>query len=791
MIAGFHSAILLLTFTSWGRKQPGILGIAVYASIAWVIIGMCIMSGGHQSPYYAGLNLVIIGYSLLTPWSFRDTTLAIGIVYVSYLVSIFAFDKVNNIAIFVNNNFFITCTSLIMIVASYVWQLFREEQFIDREKLKSLDRAKSNFLATISHELKTPMTLIVNPIEQAVAASGGEKAVLEKDQVETVQRNVHRLSTMISDLLEISRGVIGKSHLVPSDVHDVRKLIEDLFHSMAPLFQEKGVTADLEVNGPLKPHFFDVKKIDKVLYNLLSNALKFTLKGGSVTMKAWDEGGILKISVTDTGIGIPPDKLPTIFARFAQVEQGDSRSYEGMGIGLSLVKDFVEQHGGEAVAESQPGKGSKFTVTLPRGREYFRVPAVTGSETQPLSEQRLDFTRELITQTAVRETLPPLAKIREKTGAKTILVVEDSLEMRNTIIGILSGEYNLVAAENGKQGLAKAKEVKPDLIVTDIMMPEMDGYQMVKEIRREERLKEIPVILLTAKSGEEGLAEGFEAGANDYLTKPFSPSELLLRVQNHLLMQEMKAELVRQQNLASIGTLSAGISHNMNTFAAGVAASLSLAKVCLKEQNLPDEGRQEIERSLNAAKDALQAIKDMINALEIYSQKNVEGFREENIVETTKAVVDLAHTKVPAHVKIDFDAPRIIQCYYNPHILNPALMNLLDNAGDACQGRSDAKIAVSVENGDNGTVLITVQDNGHGIPREIQHRIWDPYFTTKNVGSGTGLGLWMVRRAVELDHGGKVWFDANESGTVFYVQLPKKGGDHERNAPEKNPVHRG
>ncbi len=810
-----NALILLYLIRKRSAAPRGInfLGTIFFSSIGLLIAFMCRFGGGYNSPYYAGITLLILAMCLLMPWETRYTVINGIIMYIGYLVLAFAPDVEWKGAL--NNQYFLASTVIVTSIGTTVINRLRYREFSLRQELKSLDRAKSNFLATISHELKTPMTLIINPIEQAVATTAGGEIRLKKDEAEVVRRNTYRLAAIVEDLIEISRGEVGKRQLIPSDVPEVHKHFKKLFESMKPLFDDKGIRAEFVTGsassspqpspqkgeGVLATHFFDVKKIDKVFYNLLGNALKFTPKGGKVTVTLWDDPpphpgplpqggeGTLKIEVTDTGIGIPKEKIGKVFERFVQAEEGATRSYEGMGIGLSLVKDFIEQHGGTVLVASEEGKGSTFTVTLPRGRGHFKVPVVESEETVPITERKLDFTGALLKEKLSDEAAAPVGP--EAASGKTILVVDDNAEIRETVRRVLAGDYSVVQAENGKEGIKKAREFRPTLIVSDIMMPVMDGYQMVKEIRKDENLKETPIILLTAKSGEEGLAEGFEAGANDYLTKPFSPSELKLRVRNHVLMQAMKAEIVRQQNLASVGTLSAGISHNMNTYAATVDAGLRLVRVYLEEQDLPSSAKTDIYQSLMGAKEGLKSIKDMIEALEIYSQKNVEGFKGENLADTTEAVIDMAKTTIPPNVAIDFDSPRNLPCYFNPHVLNPAVLNLIKNAADACKDRREGKIVVSLANGSDDTILITVKDNGHGIPREIQHRIWDPYFTTKEVGSGTGLGLWMVRRAVELDHRGKVWFDTNENGTVFYVQLPKEGRHHERDAPEKDPVHRG
>jgi signal transduction histidine kinase len=771
-----------LKFIQKHYELPLVAILAVIANIAATTNIQ--LTGGGEGFFFFSYFTLFIAMAVYFPGSFRWILFISFAVIIGYIGSEWWMGRNLHAAQFTSNLIYLIDAAFLSIVGNRLFYQFfvrdKQNQIALEEanaKLQELDHAKSNFLATISHELKTPMTLIVNPIEQALTSQQDGGITLGRQEAEVVRRNTYRLATLVGDLIEISRGEVGKKQLVPSEIADVKKHFSELFEGMKPLFEEKSIRTEIVLGDGLQPHYFDIKKMDKVVYNLLSNALKFTPQGGKVTMKVWDDVGAqqaapLRISVSDTGIGIPADKLGTIFERFMQVEEGTTRSFEGMGIGLSLVKDFVEQHGGTVEVKSVAGKGTTFTVTLPRGKEHFTVPMVESSGASPLSEQKLDFTKELI----IRKNRKKLEEAPREEGKKTVLVVDDNSDICLMVERALSADYNIVFASNGKEGLEKALEAQPDLIVSDIMMPVMDGYQMLKALRKEERFQDLPVILLTAKTGEEGLAEGFQSGANDYLTKPFSSSELKLRVQNHLERQDLKAELVRQQNLASVGTLSAGISHNMNTYAASVGFGLELVMSTYadEEKNVSDKAQREIGSGLKTIQRGLQSIREMIKALEIYSQKNREGFKEADIVETTQSVINLARAKIPTNISLELEAPESLVCYFNPHVLNPALMNLIDNAADACADREKGEIKIFLSNPSRDIVQINVQDNGPGIPRDVKPRVWDPFFSTKDVGKGTGLGLWMVRRAVELGHGGKVGFETGDAGTTFFLSFPAR-----------------
>jgi len=540
---------LSISFTSPGKKYVHLLAFTPFVIMGWGIVAMCILAGGHKSIYYAGLNLVMLGYSVLMPWPLRDAVITTILLYGAYLLNIFIFDHITDYPLFISNNCFLLSTAVIANAATFSWDTFRQIQFLDRQKLRKLDRAKSNFLATISHELKTPLTLIIYPLEQALLEGDGEKASLQPDQIRIVRRNVYRLSSLINDLIEVARSEVGKPQLAVSDIIDVRKYCEEIFYSMTPLFKEKNITYHLEIRGDLKPVSFDIKKMDKVFYNLLSNAHKFTPQGGKITMSIWDEDSTFRCKVSDTGIGIPKEKIQHIFERFMQVEEGLTRSFEGMGVGLSLVKDFTEQHGGQVTVTSELGQGTTFELSLPRGKEHFRVPVVDSGK--QLSKKR---TPEEMPTPILRKSLPQQTTAKLDLSKSTLLIVDDNAEVRESLKQCLEADYNVLLAKNGEEGLQKASHFKPALIISDIMMPIMNGIQMIQEIHKKKELQEIPVIFITARSDTEGLEEAYKAGASDYLHKPFSPQELKIRVKNLI---NMKDSLHKAQNSSTSDFLQA------------------------------------------------------------------------------------------------------------------------------------------------------------------------------------------------------------------------------------------
>lgn len=509
-----------------------------FCSIGAMIATMCRLMGGYGSTYYAGLNIVMLVVGLVMPWSALYTTVNGVVIYLAFVVLGYRPDF--RAADLVNSSFFLLSTDLIAAVASYWTEKFRKNEFNMRQELKELDRAKSIFFANVSHELKTPMTLVLTPLEYALDKAGpaAEKILLSRETFRAIRHSAYRLSGLISDLLDLTRGQIGKERILPSTIPDTEAYFRDIFQSLIPLMEEKELKHDFfrSTKTPLQPHEFDRTKMDKVIVNLVSNAVKFTPKGGKIEMRVWDEERgdlpkpMFRVSVGDTGIGIPQEKIPLVFERFMQVDASSTRAYGGLGIGLSLVKDFVEQHGGSVEVESRVGVGTKMIVSLPRGREHFRATVVESGTDSGIG-RGIELPAEKETPTGKTASG---AEDTAEDHRDTVLIVDDTADMRFTLKEILQDRYRIVTAEDGIEGLKVAKDESPDLIICDIMMPRRDGYGLILDVRSDAALREVPIILLTARTGAENRADGFQHGADDYIEKPFHPKEVLLRVENLL-----------------------------------------------------------------------------------------------------------------------------------------------------------------------------------------------------------------------------------------------------------------
>ncbi len=423
---------------------------------------------------------------------------------------------------------------------------------VTTDSLRNLDQLKSHFFANISHEFRTPLTLILGQIE-SVMASGIE--IKEKGKLQVANRNAKLLLTLINELLDLSKLEAGSMELAASR-QNIVSFLKSLFFSFESLAYGKKIKLIFESEAEHLPVSFDPDKMEKVFYNLVSNALKFTPENGriivSVDIKQDRE---VVIIVKDTGIGIPADRIEHIFDRFYQVDTSSTRDYEGTGIGLALTRELVLLHNGEIKATSIEGVGSEFAVSLPLDPNESAIEDVEekSNENNHLTE-RLEMNPE-----SAEELSSAQASLEGKgKNQETVLVVEDNPDVRSYIREQLEDFYQVAEAGNGEEGVKLAQNVIPDLIISDVMMPRMDGYQFSKAIRSDEKTSHIPIIMLTARAGIDDKIDGLETGVDIYLTKPFNARELTANVKNlihqRILLRKRfsKATVIRPSEVSSV-----------------------------------------------------------------------------------------------------------------------------------------------------------------------------------------------------------------------------------------------
>ncbi|MDC4204276.1 MAG: ATP-binding protein [Candidatus Manganitrophus sp.] len=655
------------------------------------------------------------------------------------------------------------------------------------QKLQELDRIKSQFFANISHEFRTPLTLILAPLESFLNQPNLPEE--QRKHFQIMYQNGLRLLKLINNLLDLAKIDTGKMKLFYSKT-DLVALIKGILSSLTPLTYKKQIHLSFLADRSMMELYFDRDKIEKVLLNLLFNAIKFTERGGEIILSCAEKDGHVVVKVSDTGLGIGRENLHKLFSRFTQLDASATRQHEGTGIGLALSKELVELHQGKIWAESEIGRGTVISFTLPSLKEK----PLSGLFT-PLQEnleenwfRSLHKTAEYAEGRILQESaaLPPQFATEEKSRPK-ILIVEDNSDMLAFIGTLLQGEYNVVLARNGAEGLERAKTDPPDLILADIMMPIKDGYQLCREIKEDLTTRHIPVVLVTAKADLSMKIEGLNQGADDYLTKPFSSEELKARVRSLLNLRTLEKEiqmrnqalektlselrktqtqLIHSAKMAAMGTLVAGLSHEMNNPLTPVIGFAEL----LLGMPLPKEAHQCADTISREARRCAAVIRSLSD----FARKSPPHWQENDLNTLIQSVLELKASYLRTDnivLELNLD-PRLPKTLVDCNQIKQVLLNLINNAHQAVLiNEEDRRIRIVSEQ-TAGLLRITIGDNGPGIPKEVQSRLFEPFFTTKPEGEGTGLGL-AISHGIIASHGGKIGFISEERiGTRFWFELP-------------------
>ena len=423
-----------------------------------------------------------------------------------------------------------------------------EEERRRAEALASLDRAKTVFFSNVSHEFRTPLTLMLGPTQDALAAGG----TMDREELETVYRNQLRLLKLVNSLLDFSRIEAGRINATYEPV-DLARLTADLASTFRSAIERGGLAFEVDCPPLPEPIYVDAAMWEKIVLNLLSNAFKFTLDGRIRVALQWD-GAAAVLTVEDTGAGIPSHELSRVFERFHRIEGTRARTHEGSGIGLALVRDLVRLHGGEIGVASEPGRGTMFTVTLPAGSAHLDQARI-GETGAPASARGVEAFVTEAERWLDGGWTPPAdepASTAPPTRARIVLA-DDNADMRAYVRRLIGSRWMVEAVANGVHALDAIRRQRPDLVIADVMMPELDGFGLAAAIRGDEALRDIPLLMLSARAGEEARLEGLQAGADDYLVKPFSARELLARVEMQLLRASIRAvENLQRRQLADI-----------------------------------------------------------------------------------------------------------------------------------------------------------------------------------------------------------------------------------------------
>ena len=655
-------------------------------------------------------------------------------------------------------------------------------------KVTELDELKTQFFANVSHELRTPLALILGPAEKLLSSS---VIASEKHDLEVIVRNARILLKHVNDLLDVAKLEAGRMSPDYSEV-DFANLLRLVASNFASLAQEKNIS--FQVTSPKQlAGQADADMIQRVILNLLSNAFKFVPNNGAIQISVGKTNGRFKLEVQDNGPGIPSHLRQAVFERFRQVEGGATRKFGGTGLGLAIAKEFVELHNGTIQVTDAPSGGALFVVELP-----IRAPAGATVNSSHVSDNLETVTQQVIDElrgSPRKAELPSTSATASKRGL--VLVAEDNPDMNRFIVESLSPEFQVATAFDGKDGLVKTVELKPDLILTDIMMPIMSGDQMVGEIRKLPEFSDVPIILLTAKADEQLRLQLLQSGAQDYILKPFTVAEVLARVRNLLTMKRAKQALQKDlasrtsdlEELANEVTLRrtqlqkaistrdeflSVASHELRTPLSALKLQLQMTERQLRKQadSSPQNFTSAIELSLRQVSNLTHLVEQLLDVSRIRLERMKLDYSKFNFAEEIrKTVAELTPSLAAVQCSVELDLEENIEGEWDAHRIDQIVTNLLSNA---CKYAPGKPVKISVSKDAKGSVVLTVEDKGPGIVKEMHRRIFERFERGVNSQhvSGLGLGLFITKSLVEA-HGGHVRVESEPGmGSKFIVEIP-------------------
>jgi len=621
------------------------------------------------------------------------------------------------------------------------------------EEVRSLEQAERNFYANISHDLRTPLTLILAPIDTLLSVVGLDAR--ERRSLETIQRNALQLRRLIDQLLDVEKIQAGRVEItrVPTDL---RNLVENIVAKSSGEAAKRRLRIDagaIEV----RPMAIDAGWIDSALMNLVANATRFARTSIRIVARDAPEGAV--IDVEDDGPGIAKDELPHIFERFVQAGTPRERR-GGSGLGLTIAREAVRLHGGTLTVASEVGKGTVFTLTLPRPLVDDATPAVLLPRAPSAEIPALGTPSPQRTQRVWNGPTPE---------SPLVMVIEDDDELRVFIAETLSARYRVEVASDGEEGLELVRKRRPDAVVSDIAMPRLDGTELCRRLRASPDTGLLPIILVTARRHLDRMVEGFDAGASDYIAKPFHPRELLARLEAHLVARRMLHEMAHRERLVSLGVLAASVAHQVRN----PLSALKNTAVALQRKVPMESAPTSTSPSTTAAMFAL--IAECIERIEKYTQDLLDLSRIERPdggdfqpAKGLESAVRLLSTKLPPDVKIAVEVDSAVELSGRPGEMNYVFMNLIDNALRAVGSSGRVEVRAARESDD---FIFEVADSGPGVPEDRRRWIFEPFATTRST-DGTGLGLYIARKVV-MDHGGEISVSTSSlGGALFRVRIP-------------------
>lgn len=631
------------------------------------------------------------------------------------------------------------------------------------EKLIQSERIKSEFVATVSHELRTPLTLILAPLESILAGDSGKITDEQREHMNTMHNNTVRLLQVISGLLDFSRLEAGRIEMRPEPTN-LNELTQSILSDFSPATSQKQI--ELITNFPATSTTVEIDRYvyERIVFNLVSNAVKFTPVGGKVIITLdLTPPDIWTLSVQDNGIGIPEADIELIFHRFRQAEAPSTRRFEGAGLGLALVVEFARLLNGKVDVESVPGEGSTFRVEFKAAESRLTASDTTRAKSNSLVPQ---YALETTKTQAIDYTDKP-----------SVLVAEDNTELAAYISSVLESFCRVSVVKNGREALDMVRLAPPDLILSDIMMPEIDGLTLCKEIKSDSSYNKIPVVLLTALTNRDALLRGWESGADEYLFKPFHPKELTTRIKGILTGVEDRKRseklLLQHQKSLHAKDFMSTLAHDMQVPLLG---SSRVFDMLLGGQlgKMPEEITTLIGQIQERNKFLLKLTDTLLEIYRYESDSKDLLIAPVAVEEIAREV--MADFKIAAEEKqitivdsIEASLPKIPA---DSHAMKLLLSHLIDNA--IKYGANSGRVSVNIEQ-EHDEIAISIFNSGSFIDDESKQNLFDKFWRGqpgKRFVANTGLGLYLSKRIVDA-HGGIIeCLSDSERGTTMKVTLP-------------------
>ncbi|HSE16237.1 MAG TPA: ATP-binding protein [Pyrinomonadaceae bacterium] len=659
------------------------------------------------------------------------------------------------------------------------------------EALAEIDRAKTTFFSNVSHEFRTPLTLMLGPLEETLADTTLSSSV--HDRLDVAHRNSVRLLKLVNTLLDFSRIEAGRIEAVYEAV-DLQALTNELASVFRSAIEKAGMKLVVECAPLERDVYVDREMWEKIVFNLLSNAFKFTFEG-QITVSVKESGESVELAVSDTGTGIPEAELPHLFERFHRVKGARGRSYEGSGIGLALVQELVKLHGGAVRVKSEEGRGSTFIVSIPTGSVHLPADRLGGARTLASTGVRSDAYVGEVLKWLPDETnhfdgfSSSIPATQSDQPRARILLADDNTDMREYLRRLLATNYDVEAVGDGESALAAMQRTTFDLVLSDVMMPKLDGFGLLKALRADEKTRTIPVILLSARAGEESRVEGMGAGADDYLIKPFSARELMARVEAHLHLQRVRREseeavlqlMTREQKARASAEIAnrvkddflAMLSHELRTPLNAIFGWTHLLKTGKLSEVERARGISIIQRNAEAQR---AIIDELLDISRIVTGKLQLDSKPVELIGVIEAAIDAVRPAAEAkHIQIvtalDPNAGLVMGEAVR---LQQVVWNLLANAVKFTPPEGRVEVEMKVV---GPQLEVVIRDTGEGIEPEFLPYIFERFrqadTSAKRMHGGLGLGLSIVSSLVTMHSGSiRAESDGKGKGTTFIVTLP-------------------